>query len=399
MMSGNRLKIKKFAARKIFTGTKERPWVTNGIVYLEDDGTILNVSKDNALQQEQAEVAYYDGILVPGLVNAHLHLELSWLEEPKKKFNGLSDFVGSMRKLNYGGVSNEYKEKKAALYDALMSAEGVVLAADIVNTRLTVALKRNSKVEYVNFVEVFGLLPVAATSKIKQAKTVYESFVASGLDAHFAPHSTYALSSELYGKLAVLLRNENISSIHFLEGKGEKSLFENAKRNEFAAVLKEFSAELPYDLWHGGTVNYLKGLFSPTTSLLLVHNTFSDKETVKSVKAEFPNAYFVLCPSSNWAVEQTMPSQEIFADYADFLLVGTDSTATNRTGMSLTGEMNLLLKAGWPLETVLYAVTLNGAKALHKEVRYGSLEAGKKPGLTQLKIGYRNQIVEARKIL
>ncbi len=390
--------MRKIGANKIFTGIKERPWINGGIVYFDDDGTVWELSEDNALGREHAGVEYYSGILTPGLVNAHLHLELSWLHGKFDRFDGLGDFAGRMASVHDIEMPGEEKLRKAVYFDSVMAAGGVVLAADIVNINLTVPLKSKSDVEYVNFIEVFGLSLVVAGQKIRQAKALYDDFAASGLDVHFAVHSTYSVSLELYEKLRELVSNETVSTIHFLEGKKEKELLDNVKHNGFSAVLKEFSDRLPYELWSKGPAGYLKGLFDAGTSLLLVHNTFSDIETVKSVKREFPQAYFVLCPSSNIAVEGSLPAGEIFRGYGDFVLIGTDSAATNRTNMSLAGEMNILLEHGWELEELLFAVTLNGAMALGHIDKYGSFEPGKKPGAVLM--GIKNkEIVYSKRIV
>jgi cytosine/adenosine deaminase-related metal-dependent hydrolase len=178
-----------------------------------------------------------------------------------------------------------------------------------------------------------------------------------------------------------LLKSEKVSTIHFLEGKYEKELFSGKwKDNPLVEVLKEFSGQLPYDLWRQDAVTFLEGVFHKEISLLSVHNTFAGDNELRNIKEKFPKAYFVLCPSSNVAVENILPGAELFGKYKDYLIIGTDSVVTNRTQMSLIGEINLLLQSGFDLEDLLFAATLNGAKALGYEHKYGSFTPGKRPG-------------------
>ena len=388
--------MRKLAANKIFTGIKKRPWITNGIIYTDDNGKILKLSDDFELDKEKSNVEYYSGILAPGLVNAHLHLEMSWMFNQFDNFYGIEDFISKITKFK-GKLDDDEKKKKMTYFDALMQAEGIVLGADVINTDLSLSVKKKSKISHTNFVEIYGLDENLKDVILNSSKKIYNQFKKEGLETYFSVHSTYSLSEKLFFSVSELLKNEKISTIHFLEGKSEVSLFSNKRNEKLINVLLEKSEKLPFNLWKNKPEDYIYRLFPTDANLLLVHNTFTNKEIIRNIKKIFKNAYFVICPSSNITVERTLPKQETFKGFEEYLLVGTDSVVTNRTNMSLSRELNILLQNGWEFETILFAVTLNGAKALKKENIYGSLEIGKKPGITLIKFNGK-EIIDSKKI-
>jgi len=90
----------------------------------------------------------------------------------------------------------------------------------------------------------------------------------------------------------------------------------------------------------------------------------------------------VLCPLSNYFIENKYPDLTNFIPFSDKVTIGTDSLASNNT-LSILEEMKALvkIKADLSFEKVLQWATLNGAKALQLDRNIGSIEIGKKPGI------------------
>ncbi|MGF1925905.1 MAG: amidohydrolase family protein, partial [Bacteroidia bacterium] len=69
--------------------------IQNGVIGINEDGVIQAI-----LTQEQAshlnEITYYDGVLIPGLINTHCHLELSHLRGKILEKTGLTNFIESI---------------------------------------------------------------------------------------------------------------------------------------------------------------------------------------------------------------------------------------------------------------------------------------------------------------
>jgi cytosine/adenosine deaminase-related metal-dependent hydrolase len=367
--------MRKIGANYIFTGIKDKPWIKNGYIAFGDDGTVWYISDDFEAEKESAGLEFYSGYLVPGFVNAHLHLELSYLKDSRTKFNGLHDFIAYMAKRDE--VNDEDKIAAARFYDNLMYDRGIVLAADIVNTDLTLDIKKESHIKYVNFIEVFGLSPENARQRMDDAVALRDKFKNHKLLAWFSPHSTYSISFKLFDSLRMFFYTSELTSIHFLEGREEKQLFEN-KATELEKVLKNFSNKLPYKRWKSA-IDFVVSLAQSVETVLFVHNLFANKNDITKISKKFKEPYFVLCPSSNLNVEGVLPDAEIFFDVKDRLLIGTDSLVTN-DDLDIVKEINLLLQAGFDIETLLFAATVNGAKALGFSEKYGNFDIGKKPG-------------------
>ena len=147
--------MRKFSAHLVFPVSG--PPVPFGIVETADDGTILRIRETGGRPVEESGLAFYSGILVPGFVNAHCHLELSHLENRIPPGNGLHGFVQSVT--SGRNVPTERILAAAANADRRMYDAGISAVGDISNTDLTVTVKRKSRIHYHTFVEVFGLIP------------------------------------------------------------------------------------------------------------------------------------------------------------------------------------------------------------------------------------------------
>jgi cytosine/adenosine deaminase-related metal-dependent hydrolase len=117
-------------------------------------------------------------------------------------------------------------------------------------------------------------------------------------------------------------------------------------------------------------------------TILFVHNLYSSHQEIVKANKFFKNAYFVLCPLSNYFIENKYPDIANFIPFSDKVTIGTDSLASNNT-LSILEEMKALVKIKTDLsfEKVLQWATLNGAKALQIDKKIGSIEIGKKPGI------------------
>ena len=123
---------------------------------------------------------------------------------------------------------------------------------------------------------------------------------------------------------------------------------------------------------------------TPSGSLILVHNTFSDRETVRQILKR-GNTFWCLCPNANLYIENKVPPAVMLSSEGCEIVIGTDSLASNHK-LSILSELKTL-QSYFPslkLEEMIRWATINGAKALGEEQSYGKIEPGKKPGLLLL---------------
>src|SRR6056297_2047496 len=88
--------MRRLAANYVFPISS--PPIKNGIVEVTDDGQIIKIIDPGAKFQEMSKVEFYNGVLVPGFINCHCHLELSALKGYVKPDSGLPRFVNTIRK-------------------------------------------------------------------------------------------------------------------------------------------------------------------------------------------------------------------------------------------------------------------------------------------------------------
>ena len=92
--------------------------------------------------------------------------------------------------------------------------------------------------------------------------------------------------------------------------------------------------------------------------------------------------YWCLCPNSNIYIENKIPPLKLLIEEGCEIIIGTDSLASN-TNLSILEELKTLQYnfPEIPLEDLLRWATINGARALREDERFGRIEPGKKPGL------------------
>ncbi len=374
--------MRKIAATYIFTGIK--PPIKNGILTCKTDGTILDISGNNGKITEQSGLEFYNGILVPGFVNTHCHLELSHLKGKIEEKTGIGSFIGKINQLR--NLETENKEKAIQVADRKMWAAGTAVVGDISNSAPTIETKRNSKIFYHTFIESFGFHPSRAERAFDIAQFVQFQFKEWNLANSIVPHSPYSVSKQLFEKIKEnAIIEQSILTIHNQESESEREFFTNGE----GAILNHLQNNLGIDTSHwqptgksslASVIEYLPR----ENQLLLVHNTFTTKKDLDELKKirSTENTFFVLCPNSNLFIENRLPPVPLFKEENLNICIGTDSLASNHE-LSVLLEM-ITLQLNFPeikLGELIEWATINGAKALQIEDKFGSFEVGKNPGV------------------
>ena len=341
------------------------------VVAVDAAGTITDISAPGHLDRE-AGVEFYPGILIPGLVNAHSHLELSYMCGAIPPGGGFAGFAEGMR-TRRGGFPDGDRLSAASFRDAKMWTDGVSAVADICNGATTFAVKGRSRIAYHSFIELFGL--DADPARVFGIRDTARS---GGLTATVTPHATYSLQREDFA--AVLDGPNNLPlSIHFMESESETGLFE--KRGPMWEWYAEQGLE-PDFLDYGSPAERLAAQVPADRPVMLVHNCCVTQRDIDIVMGHFTAPVtWVLCPGSNRYISGLRPPVELLRKNRLRIAVGTDSLASNET-LSMVRELGML--GNVPLEELLGWATLNGARALGMDDRLGSVEVGKTPGLVLL---------------
>lgn len=352
-----------------------------GVISLDEEGTIISIEDTGGNLQEKEAVEFYNGIIIPGFVNSHCHLELSHLKGSIPAASGLPSFIEQVR--THRASDDDEIILAAEKADAAMYARGINLCADICNTPLTFALKKESKIRYINLIEVFGIDPEKAEKRMSEAVTTAMAARSSGLFFSIVPHSVYALSLPLLRLLRQDTLSNEITSIHFLETPFEKELVENHSGPLMESYLRSGLVRGRIET----AADHATALLNEITSsgnLILVHNLYADREIIVKIK-ERRNLYWCLCPNSNYFIEGRLPSPDLLMDEGCEITLGTDSLASNYE-LDILGEMKTLQSAFPSLSTDILVrwSTFNGARALGMERSFGRIAKGMKPGLLLL---------------
>jgi len=372
--------MKKFSSQYIFTNSGMP--LKRGIITTDDEGVILNVEDTGGSLAEQRNVEFYNGLIIPGFVNCHCHLELSHLKGIAQKGTGLGDFIQQVRSKRETGTDSIIVAAKKA--DENLYREGVVLCADICNTDYTFRLKKESLIKYINLLEAFGIDPSKAQKRISEILKVADVCNKSGLDHYIVPHAVYSTSLTLFRLIKELSSGNKVTSIHFMETDAEKEFISNHTGPIAASYIKSgLMPECP-DTVTSHTDAILNEITS-SGNLIVVHNTCTDRETEAIVNRR-GNMFWCLCPGSNLYIEDKLPPVEMLKESGCVIVIGTDSLASNDK-ISILHEMKLLQDnfLSLSLEEIIQWATINGACALGESEKYGSIEPGKKPGLLLLK--------------
>lgn len=372
--------MKLFSAQYVFTGTG--PPKKRAIITTDDDGTIISVQDTGGILDEQHSLIFYNGIIVPGFVNSHCHLELSYLKNEIPERTGLGRFLMSVN-----GKRNDMKYDISASIihaDAEMQREGIVLCSDICNSQDTFILKKESRIRYISLLEVFGIEPLKAWKRMEEVNELAALADKDNLPWEIVPHSFYSVSVPLFGLLNEATRFNKIISVHFLESADEVSFL----RDHSGPLMESYNRYLP-SLSELKTVDShlsaIQDLSNKSGNLILVHNTFIEGLHVDQLVSD-KRIYFCLCPNSNRYIEGQMPPVRMLYEKDCQIIIGTDSLSSNNK-LSILSEIRTIQDhfPDIPLEILIRWATINGARALREDSWAGSIEPGKKPGLVLIR--------------
>ncbi len=361
-----------------------QPPIKNGVITLDDDGRIADI-QDPASPDYAAPATpprREDGILIPGFINAHCHLELSHLQGRSQTGKTLLPFLVDVVTLRE--VPQEQIDAAIEEQDRLMWATGIQAVGDICNKLDTAEVKRRSPITYYNFVEHFDFLQ---GHRAEATKAQYAAVYAGQPEPKSAvPHAPYTVSDALYPMINSLNTGSETVSIHNQETAAEDELFE-AGTGPFLAFFAGFGVTLD-DFTAPGTPSIFHALqrMDATKRTLFVHNTLTTKEAIRAAGEWGQNGvYWATCPNANLYIENRLPRYERFLDTGAKVCIGTDSLTSNWQ-LDILEELKTISKyqSTVPFADLLRWATLNGAEALQLDDRLGSLEVGKQPGLLAL---------------
>jgi len=388
------MSFRKFKADQLFDGYHLHG--NDKVLITAETGKIENIV---SLADAGDNIQTFTGILTPGLINCHCHLELSHLKNVIPPHTGLIEFLCSVvtkRDFPREVIDTEIIKAEKEMYE-----NGIVAVGDIGNTADTAEVKSKSRIRWQNFVEVLGFTDEKADENIyhyKQVAQTLEEKLQTPNSKHrtsLVPHAPYSISPKTFKLINQLTKNQVIS-IHNQEHPAEDVLYKTGG-GEYLKLFKIFGInESPFPVTGLSSIRSVLPHFNNGQTIFLIHNTFMTEEDVQFAK-EYANEnqltlIWCLCVNANLYIENKVPPVEMLMKNNCPLVLGTDSYSSNWQ-LSIAKEIQSIIRATAssrgtdsvaPLEQVLQWATINGAKALKWDDELGSFEKGKIPGITLL---------------
>jgi aminodeoxyfutalosine deaminase len=360
--------------------------IPEAVITLDDAGKIIAI--DSRAKHNPNSLEVYKGVIVPGFINTHCHLELSHMKGVVDTGTTLIPFIT--------GVVTKRNAKPAVIAKAIAKAEkdmidgGIVAVGDISNVPDTFAQKEKGNLRYYSFVEMFDFLQEDnAQFEFEKYKMVFKKLpLAEGSNKSMVPHAPYSVSQLLFILLKEANPQEGVTiSIHNQETQPEQDLFLEGK-GAFYDFYGNFGISLDQFRPNRKTaIHYALENMNPQNRTLFVHNTLTSQEDIEAAHKWSKNVYWATCPNANLYIENRLPNYQYFLNTHARMTIGTDSLTSNWQ-LSILEEMKTIqrFQSYVPFDTLLRWATLNGAQALGFDDTLGSIAIGKTPGLNLLNL-------------
>jgi aminodeoxyfutalosine deaminase len=378
--------MNRLLARWIFP--VDQPPIERGVVEIVD-GLIADVGRLHG-QPDAGTLDLGNVAIIPGLVNAHAHLEFSSLDSPIEPALPFTDWIG--RLLAHRRERPESIREYIRRGTREAAENGSCLVGDIVTGDWTPDCLPNDGPVVSAFRELIGMLPDQVAPQLELAKQHIANCRTAnragqgGLLPALSPHAPYSVSPELFHRLVELARAENVPlCIHLAETLAELELLESGT-GEFFEMLTRF------DLWRTGTIpthgrpmDYLKPLAALPNALIAHGNYLADDEI--DFLAAHPNVATVFCPRTHAFFSHRNHPWKRLLDAGASVCIGTDGRSSN-PDYALWSELQCLARQSDSARApqILEAGTRQGATALGQENEAGTITVGKRADLTVISL-------------
>jgi cytosine/adenosine deaminase-related metal-dependent hydrolase len=330
-----------------------------------------------------------DVVVLPGLVNAHTHLELSWLDGRVPPQDSMDAWIGTMMRIRRTGPAGGDAEITSAIRDAIatMRATGTVLLGDVSNTLASAPMLDQAKMSAVVFHEILGFRPVDPAAMVREAHARLDHVITTSPDRRWSvvAHAPYSTSPALFREVAARHQGPAPLAVHLAESNEEMEFLQTG-RGPIRDMLDRL--EVWDDAWvppGAHPVRYMREVGYLLPGTLLVHGVHlgpTDLDEARDAKA-----VIVTCPRSNvWVGGGVPPVARFYASGVN-VAIGTDSLASVDS-LSLFDELAALRRLAPEVEAARFldSATRVGAEALGYGSDFGSITRGKRAAFVAVQL-------------
>ncbi len=360
----------------------------NAAIHISGSGHISHIGIwQNSIPNPEAEVVDWgSAVIMPGLVNAHTHLELTSFCDQLTQFDSFTDWILQLIQQRRTWTHEQFlsSAKEGA---RLSLASGTTLAGDISSSGMGWQAAKDVILRRVVFEEVIALSKEQTNQVVSQLKLSLKLSDPNPLLTHgISPHAPYSVSPNLYRQTAELARSQGmLLATHVAETKAELQ-FLQAGTGEFKDFLTRMGVLTPgWEPPKIHPISYLDSLEVLGRFCLLVHCNYLDQNALRKILGS--QSTVVYCPRSHeFFGHEDHPVRELL-DLGINVALGTDSLASN-TSLSVLDEMRFLFRKRKDLkpEEIFRTATINGAIALNCDNTLGLLRNGYSADMTVLEL-------------
>jgi cytosine/adenosine deaminase-related metal-dependent hydrolase len=354
-----------------------------------DHGRIVAVGR-RAPADGVREVDLGAAAILPGLVNAHTHLELSYLRDevpPASQFVNWVRGVIAARRQRPDARSPEILDAiDRGLAEAVQC--GTAIVGDISNTLVTVPPLMSSPLAAVVFYELIRFNTDDPRGVVDEAMAALTALPPSSrVRTSLAAHAPYSVAPLVLRAIREAIDRQPFlpCSIHLSESVEEVE-FIGTGGGPWRALLEEVGSWDPRWVAPGGTpVQFLDDCGFLDARILAVHGVQMTDADLARLSAR--GATIVTCPRSNGHTGAGAPPIEDFYTSGVRIAVGTDSLAS-APDLNVFAELATMraLAPSVPARRLLDSATRQGARALGFDGDYGTIEPGKSARLLAVEI-------------
>jgi cytosine/adenosine deaminase-related metal-dependent hydrolase len=371
-------------ADAVVTGDAET--IRDGAIVLEANGTFVDVGPASELLPRHAGLAVerVHGVVLPGLVNAHTHLELSAL---RGRVPGGAGFVPWVEQLI--GIRAELgpEHDVQAVERAVQELDdfGTTAVGEVTNTLASVSMLARRGIVGCVFHEVFGVEKEPLERRLEALPRMVEQQLGSwpSRDLAYAPavHTLYTTHPDVVRRLLHDVRERGQrTSLHLAEHAAERRFLEHGDGPipewfELRLKLRRDLLECP----GRSPVAFADELGALGPHALAVHLTDAHADELELVARR--GSPVVFCPRSNLHIETRLPPLLAARGAGILPALGTDSLASNAS-LDVLAEARALRDRfpSVPAVDLVRMATWAGARALGRD-DVGRVARGARAGL------------------
>ena len=331
-----------------------------------------------------------DAVILPGLVNAHTHLEFSDCDRPFDAAGGLPAWIRRVVdwRRERDATGDTAAVKAAALHAGLYecAASGVTTVGEIATAPVTIPPAASAPRLRV-FREAIGLSPATSDAAFRSLTRDLDRLSAHGLAPGLSPHAPYTVATPLAARLAREIARRRLPvAMHLAESLEEAELLATGG-GPLRRVLEDLGAWRPEAPPRLLTVAEWITRLARAPRGIVVHGTHlpADADALARLARHRDRLCVAVCPRTTRSLSGSLPPVAAFRDAGVRVALGTDGRGSN-PDLSILAECRTLVDAGLasPAEAVAMA-TAHGAWALGFERVAGRLASGHPADLVVLR--------------